>query len=197
MSRVSLDDAITWKWTKNTDCNYVNITLMTKDQRAFKGTTHIQLNHIDFDNAREAAFTEKDAFLYNEFKKSIGDFNYSEQDKLLMAIDATCLARFHKKLTVVDNYFKPVNKARKAIVGEVVSIVTVNQNSSNKCVSGNFLVVEKDDESQTCYLMLLNKELQVGKGQYWKYSTLVKVGYDKIIPMSVINTELIKTLNIA
>ena len=191
-----------FKWQYNANMDRLCITVITTNG-VYNGPTLLSRSNLCDDFPGECGFTRDDIACFKEFRESFSDFPFSDDEKCLLAYNAVATRRFHKKLNPVDHLFKSCGRGRAPEIGEVVIAVPNYTRAGGRSSEGDFVVVENDKLTNTCYLMQIsNSPLLIGVDKLNREVNLhtcscIRLSYDYLIKISALNESLIKTLNIA
>ncbi|MGN1392965.1 MAG: hypothetical protein ACI4V7_02775 [Succinivibrionaceae bacterium] len=201
-----------WYWLYDTLSKRLGVVCLTTDNQWHRGNTvmsgatierslvekHIVTKEKGIEYVK---FTEEDAQLYKEVYDRITDLNFDSAQRFMTAINAACIARFHRELPCQDSFFKKLyNGNRKNIdIGEILIAATSVLNQQGNYSELDVIVVEKNDEDQTFYGMVMNTAtVKVNDTVSYKCGQYLKLRYSQVLRMSDLTTpRMVKTLNIA
>lgn len=186
-----------WSWGYDVEQDKLTITVITTDQQRWTGCTVYGAEELRNDALRASnPFTEEDSKAYHNFYERLEDFVPNQSERSLIAINATAVRRFHKKLALTDGYFQANRKGGYPEVGEIVLVATVYKGPNGKSQEGNFLIVDVEDDN--CYGMLIsNESIMIDAENEMKPGRYAHISKDRTFSISAINTTLLQTLNIA
>lgn len=199
MSGVNVCNPQFWSWFYDQKSDRFGVTVVTDDGNKYQGFTAYKGKNLSNEAKKtHIPFTKRDVELYLNFYERFSDLNLTSAERLMCAINATAVNRFHIQLPVVSGWFQNVGCRKAPEIGEVVITASTFLNKEGKSQEGDFVVVETDDVEQTCYALLINKNpLKVQKGIDLICGTYVRLEYNQLIHPSSVSTNLFKTLNIA
>lgn len=202
MDNIDLVNPETWFWSydQNTDRLKITVCVVEGASRVghyYDGPTWYQSCHCeDLEKVGDhLPFSAKDFENYENFMFCLSDFNQRAADKILMALNATAIARFHKQSALSDKYFRATEFTKPLSVGEVVLMAPSFQ-VGGRSQEANFMIIDAGEAN--CYAMLIsNESVKLDANSTLNVGSIIRVSNNRAVPMRCITKELIQTLNIA
>ena len=186
-----------WSWGYDAQLDHFSITVYTEDGTKYKGNTLYGSRVLSLDPmVRDIPSTNEDPKTFLNFLDSLSDVDENVQERTMIALNATALKHFHKKLKLNDYSFQQIKQRRAPEIGDIGVVATSFPGMGGKSQEGNMLVVDVDNDS--CYGILISSTTLIIDAEHeMRTGSCVHLSNDRTISVSALNTSLIKTLNIA
>jgi hypothetical protein len=186
-----------WSWKYCEKSKTLNVTVITNTGAQYEGSTDFAIQMLCNEAVKpHNPFTQEDVDSFLNFYERLSDIVPGDSDRMMWALKATAMRRFHKNHALADDWFQSTGKSRSHEEGEVVIIATEYRGVNGKAQEGNLLIVDADEAS--CYgILISNETLNLDGSFLMKAGSCVHISNDKTLSISCLNRTILQTLNIA
>ncbi len=125
-------------------------------------------------NAFSESFSVDDSSLYFHFLECLGEFPFTDPERVQIVLNAIAAVKFVKPLVCHSWYYRDVDMVSEAPeMGEVFSVVTEH-------MYGDVMVISPGEKASLC--IVISHSIQLDQDSALKQSTICKLMNTKLLP---------------